>query len=262
VRDDQAAIVEHVVADERVDEVGHACAKVRRLGLELGERLREPVRDLHVAPAELAHQLDVVIPGNGKRGVRLDRVHDDAQHVGHARSAVDEIAEEDEPPPLRMPPDAVARRVAEGAEQLLQLLRAAVHVADDVERTVVPPPVVPERLPLDRDGVDLLDRAQHVNVAEALALEIAQRALELAALLADDVRAEVAIGTLAVPRLTHPLRQVEHDRHRQCVVPARQLDEWLPRLRLDVGRVDDRQQPALQSPCRDVVQHVERRRRR
>ena len=58
------------------------------------------------------------------------------------------------------PPDARRRQaplalaavdgVAELAEQRVELVAAAVHVADDVERAVLVPPVVPERLALDR----------------------------------------------------------------------------------------------------------------
>src|SRR5688500_18643414 len=46
------------------------------------------------------------------------------------------------------------------------------------------------------------------------------------------------------------------------MVAARELDEWLARLRLDVRRVDDGQQPALEPLRADEVQRLERGRRR
>ncbi len=130
--------------------------------------------------------------------------------------------------------------VAERREQLLQLVGAAVDVADDVERPVEVLLVVPERLALDLDAVDVLG-LEHPDVAEALAPETLDRALEVQPLAAQDVRPELAVGPLPVALLADPLRDVEHDRDRQHVVLARERDERLPRVLLDVRGVDDRQ---------------------
>jgi hypothetical protein len=67
-----------------------------------------------------------------------------------------------------------------------------VDVADDVERAVLCLPVVPGRRPLDRGGLNLLRRGEHVHLPEALLAQPAQRAAELARQVADHVRAEAA----------------------------------------------------------------------
>ena len=78
-------------------------------------------------------------------------------------------------------------------------------------------------------------------MTEAFALQSAQRAPQLLRLIAHDVRPEVAVRRVAVPLVAELLRQVEHDRDRQDVILARQLDQRLARLRLHVGGVDHRQ---------------------
>ena len=79
---------------------------------------------------------------------------------------------------------------------------------------------------------------QHEDVAEALALAGRAASAAAALLAADDVRAEVPVGPLAVALLADPLRQVEDDRDRQAVVLPGQRDQRLAGLGLDVGRVD------------------------
>ncbi len=56
---------------------------------------RQPVRHLHVPAAQLAQQLDVVVAGDDERAAGLHHFHDDPQHVGHARAAIDQVAKED-----------------------------------------------------------------------------------------------------------------------------------------------------------------------
>ena len=95
-------------------------------------------------------------------------------------------------------------------------------------------------------------------MAEALALEPAQRAAELRGLVADDVRAEVAVG---------PLARCARGRRRSgrsstiatgstWCSPA-SVDERLARLGLHVGRVDDGEPAAREPLAGDVVQHLE-----
>src|SRR5687767_6326795 len=136
------------------------------------------------------------------------------------------------------------------------------NVADDVERAAIRLPVVPERLALDRDRLDLVDRPEDVDVAKALALQVAEGTLKLTALLPDDVRAEVPIGTRPVAVLADPFGQIEDDRDRQHVVAPRELDQRLSCLGLDVRRVHDGQESALESLRANEVEGLERRRRR
>jgi len=126
-------------------------------------------------------------------------------------------------------------------EQILELIAATVDVTNDVEGSAILPPVVPERLALDDGSVDFLLGLEDVNVPEALAPEAAQRAVELALLIADNVRAEVAFGPRPIPIVADTLGQVENDGDREHVMLAGERDERLACLRLDVGGVDNRE---------------------
>jgi hypothetical protein len=94
VRDDEPPVVEDVVADELVDEVGDGRTDAGRRLLELRHRLGQPVRELHIAAAELAHELHVVVARDAEGGTRADHSHHEPQHVGRPRPAVDEVADE------------------------------------------------------------------------------------------------------------------------------------------------------------------------
>ena len=68
--DDQLAVVEDVVADQAVEELGQLLAErlanVVGQGVDLGQRLGQAVRDLHVLAAELPQQLHVVVAGHAQ----------------------------------------------------------------------------------------------------------------------------------------------------------------------------------------------------
>src|SRR5262249_2719927 len=156
--------------------------------------------------------------------------------VNDPRAAVDQVADEDRPASLRVRVGALRTAfVTELREQPLELVAAAVDIADDVERAVLVLAVVPERGSLDAPRLALLRRAPLVHRPEGLLAQPAQRGAGLARLRADRVRAEVAVGPAAVAVLTEPLRQVEDDRDRQEVVLARERDERRAVLALDVG---------------------------
>ena len=71
VGDDQLAVVEHVVADQPVEEVGDLARGTPAVSRSsCCERLGQPVRDLHVAAAQLPQQLHVVVAGHAQRGAR------------------------------------------------------------------------------------------------------------------------------------------------------------------------------------------------
>ena len=54
MRHDELALIEDEVADESIDELGHGLAELRRLAVELLDRLRQAVGELHVLAAQLA----------------------------------------------------------------------------------------------------------------------------------------------------------------------------------------------------------------
>ena len=123
------------------------------------------------------------LPGHAQRVAGGDHAHHAAQHAGAVRAAVDEVADEDGaygPRGGGVDGRPVAQVVAQLAEQRLQLGAAAVDVADDVERAGEVGQVVVALLGDDRGGLDLLDAAQDVHLAEALALQAAQRAAQFA----------------------------------------------------------------------------------
>ena len=192
-----------------------------------------------------------------------DHAHDEAQHARCVRPAVDEVADEDRPPIRVMgaggpAPVVAGDRVAELAEQRLQLDAAAVDVADDIERAVLVAQVVVQRRPGDPDAGDLVDPAQRVHGAEALTLQPLEPTAQLVALSAHDRRTEVALGAGGVALQADVLRDVQDDRHRQHVVRPGHGDELLAGLGLDVRRVDDGEAAPGQPDADDVVQQVER----
>ena len=152
------------------------------------------MRDGDVAALQLPLQLDVVVPGHAQRGSGLRHRHHRLERVDDARPAVHEVADEDRLSACRVcPRAAVVPLVPELLQQLFELVAAAVNVADDVERPGLALAVVPERLPLDDGRIDFFLRLEHVDVPEAFASEAAQRAMQLAPLVANDVRTEVAV---------------------------------------------------------------------
>ena len=171
VGDDEVAVVEDVVADQPVEEVGEfgaeRAANFVGEGVDLRQRLGQPVGDLHVLAPQLAEQLHVVVAGDAEGRAVEDHVAGDPHRVEDPGAAVHQVAEEDGLAALGVGVDRPAARrraaggdrhglVAEGPQQGLKLVAAAVDIADEVERPVLLPPVVPERHPLDRGGVDLL----------------------------------------------------------------------------------------------------------
>src|SRR5688572_14487754 len=104
--DDKSAVVEHVMADKAVEKLcqffTERLAKLVRQGVDLGERLRQTVRNLHILAAQLAHQLHIVIAGNTESGARRDHVADKPNTVEDARATIHEIADEDRLPTLWM----------------------------------------------------------------------------------------------------------------------------------------------------------------
>jgi hypothetical protein len=152
----------------------------------------------------------------------------------------------------------IIRGVTQLREQGDEFVVAAMHVADDVEGTVLRLLVVPQRLPLDRDCVDILGRRERENVPESLAFQALQTAAQRQSLATNHARSEVAIAARFVPILAKPFGQIEHDRDRQTVILPRQRDQRLAILRPHVCCIDDGQSTLRQPLRRDEVQHLER----
>ena len=98
------------------------------------------------------------------------------------------------------------------------------NVADDVERAMLAADLSFHNGTRSIDGrFDFFGAFQHENMAEAFASEPAERPPQLRLLLANDVRAEVAVCRAAVALLTEPFGQIQHDGDRQAVVLPGQL---------------------------------------
>ncbi|RFC52734.1 MAG: hypothetical protein DVB22_000317 [Verrucomicrobia bacterium] len=215
--------------------------------------------DLDIAAAEFAHEFDVVIAGHAECGAAGDGVHDETEDVGGFRTAVDEIAEEQEFAAGGDPDSGGGGidLVAEIPEERDEFIVAAMDIADDVERTVVVAPVVPERLALDDGGVDFFRRLEDMNGPEALTLEPAERTFELLRLLPDDMCAEVAVGPNLVAVLGDALGEVEHDGDGKAVKLACELHERFAGIRLDIGGIDHDELACGKPFPRDEVEHFE-----
>jgi hypothetical protein len=95
--------------------------------------------------------------------------------------------------------------VAKLAKQRHQLVVTAVDVADDVKRAMLRLPVIPERLPLDRNGLDFFRAGKRKNMAKAFALQSTPGPVQLLRLLPYYVGAEIPVNTAPVPVLAEPL---------------------------------------------------------
>ncbi len=254
VADHEPAAVEDVVADESVDELPYLGTEFVGLLLHLLDGLGEAVGVLDVAALQVTAVLVLVVARDAQRVARADHGHHAAQHTGRVGAAVDEVADEDGRTARRV--DAVV--VAQLAEQSLQFGGAAVDVADDVEGAGEVGQVVVPLLGDDRGVLDLLDAAQDVHLAEALALQAPQGAPEFAGVAGDDAARHVgAVGAGGVALGAHLLRYVEHDGDGQHVELLGQIDQLASAVLLHAGRVDDGAAACGEALARDVVQDVE-----
>jgi hypothetical protein len=120
-----------------------------------------------------------------------------------------------------------------------------VDVADDVERPAIVPAVHAEPFADDRRRLHLLRRAQDVDGPEPLVAQPPHRAAKRLRVVPDDSRRDVPVRPDRVAREADVLGNVEDDRDRQDVIPPGQVEALLAGVRLDVGRVDDREPPQL-----------------
>src|SRR5207247_3672201 len=180
--------------DQAIEEGCRLLPKLRRLVRELIKRILKPVADLDVTPRELSMEFQIVIAGNAECRSCTDHGHHYSQDVWDPRTAINEVAKEHRLTAGWMTPRAGSVcRVPEGAEQGFELSTTAMDVTDDVERSMLRPPIVPERLAIDARAGDIFVRAKDEDVPESFSVQIANRAPKLARLLTDDMRTEVPI---------------------------------------------------------------------
>ena len=144
VSNHQAAAIEHVVADEAVDELGDSFCELWGAELKLFERLGQPVADRDVASRDGPTQLDLMVARDAESTARSHHGHDKVEHFGDTGAAVDKIAEKDRSATLWMCDGVDSRVVAQPIEQTQQFGMAAMNIADDVERAAVVAAIAPD----------------------------------------------------------------------------------------------------------------------
>jgi hypothetical protein len=76
-------------------------------------------------------------------------------------------------------------------------------------------------------------------------------------LIADDVAAEIAVGTGLVPIAANSLLQIEDDCNRKAMILARESYQRLPRFGLNIGRVDHGQAAGGKPFAGNELKHLE-----
>src|SRR5262249_55615425 len=189
-------------------------SKLFGLSGRLIERLRKAMSLLHVLGSQCTDKLYIVVAGHAVGATALHHPHYESKHFRGVRTAVDKVAEEYNLPTFGMVGDVFAIVPRDPISELLQQLRcldvAAVDVADDVEGPCDVLLVVPQRLSRDRHVDQFFRRTENMHVPEPLAVQVAQRPVELAALVSNNVVAEVAVRTARIALPTYLFWHVEN----------------------------------------------------
>jgi hypothetical protein len=247
------------MADEVVDEISDLAAEIFGFIGQLREGLSQAVGDLDIAPAQLAHEFDVVIAGDAQGDAAFDSVHDQFQNLRNLRAAINQVAKKDQLAATggRHGEIFTVNQMTEGAEKFDQLVEATMNVANDVKWPMLVFQIVPKRLPLDDRSIDFFGRAQNKDVAEPLAFQAAQGTMKLLGLLANNVRSESAIRARLVAVMRDAFGHVKNNGHRQAVKFARERNQRLARLGLDVRGVHDGKFPGRETFAGDEVENLE-----
>src|SRR5215208_6404160 len=91
----QLAAIKDIVADQSVEKGCYLLPKLWWLGLKLCQRFSQAVRDLHIAPAQLLDELDIMIAGDRQGTSGCDHLHCDTQYTRHIRPTIHQVAQED-----------------------------------------------------------------------------------------------------------------------------------------------------------------------
>src|SRR5271167_1502089 len=108
----------------------------------------------------------------------------------------------------------IANGVTKVREQLEGFIEATVNVADDVERSGLALLVIPERLAANGQSDQLFRRVENAYMPEPFALEVSQGLPQLAALISNNVIAEVAVRAPRIAVPTETFREVEYESNR------------------------------------------------
>ena len=207
VCDNQTAVVQNVMANQFVDELRNISAKLRVFGFKLFQCLGQAVRDLHILSVQFPHQFCVVISGYTQRITSADHSHDKPKHLDDLGAAINQIADKDHLATRRRNDAGMLGRVVSKLfEQLDQLVKTAMNIADDIKRPLVRFSIVPKRLSFDHDLIHFVRRVQNMHIPKAFTFHAATTSPQLHCLIADDMRAKAAIRPGLIPLLTDIFR--------------------------------------------------------
>jgi hypothetical protein len=94
-------------------------------------------------------------------------------------------------------------------------------------------------------------------MAKTFAFEVSERAAKILELVVGDMVAETAVGADVIAILTNSFGHVEDDSDREAMILAREFDERLAILGLDVGGVGDGKAAGSEALRGDVVEEFE-----
>jgi len=151
----------------------------------------------------------------------------------------------------------LGRRVAKLGQQLDEFGVAAMNIADDVEWTGFRFFVVVEGDPLENNGFSFLRRRKNQDMTKPFSFEATERATKILELVMGDVIAETAVGADVVAILADSFGHVENDCDREAMILAREFDEGLAVLGLDVGGVGDGETAGGEALRGNVVEELE-----
>ena len=154
VGDDQAALVEHEVAHQLVDEAHDFAAKFGGAFGYLVEGSGKAVGALHLAALQGAQQAGVVVAGHAQGGACFHHIHDPFQDSRDIGAAVGQVAEEHGFAAGRRGDLGSVDCVAQFFEQGSQFGGTAVHVADDIEGAGFVAAVGPQFVAVDAEAGD------------------------------------------------------------------------------------------------------------
>src|SRR5258708_2886828 len=120
MRDHEPALIEHVMANEAIQEFCGLATEIGGFRSKLLERFRKAVADFDVATFERPRKLHVVVARDTNGGLCFYGCANKSNDVRRLRSAVDKVAKKDRLPTVRMA-EAVSR--FPGANRVAQLAK-------------------------------------------------------------------------------------------------------------------------------------------
>src|SRR5262245_54389553 len=114
--------------------------------------------DPNIPPTQFSHELHIMISGHTKSSAAFDHAHCDAQHFGNMWFSIYEYAQKEHfvtlpmfylIPFIRRAICCLTDFVTQFAEQGVQLIEAAMDVANDIEWSMFMLAVIPQRLALN-----------------------------------------------------------------------------------------------------------------